>query len=163
MTTTKTDFVLRHIAREILDTSLLVEPRDLAAELMARLSPDDYAAALAQALPVFMRQVLSEDRRGRTFGSSTNFNGSPKVAAVRNGWQRALRQRIKTGDGMKFLGDCTIADLLAAAELRDEMARRNASKATQYRSLAGELMDAGVDRVKDLPPQTMAMIFGAAA
>lgn len=154
---------LRHIVRDVLGASLLTEPADLANEVIARLNPDDYADALAQAMPVFVRQVLSEDRQPTCIRSSTTFNGSVKVAAIRDNWKRALRDRIKTDEGMKFLGDCTIANLEAAAALRDEMAARNAAKAAQYRVLIAELVDAGVNRVKDLPTQRMMLVFGQAA
>ena len=154
---------LRHIVTEVLKTSLLTEPRDLATEVLARIDPEDVAEALAQAMPVFVRQVLSEQRQPTCIRPSTTSTGSVRIAAIRDDWKKALRDRIKTDDGMKFLGDCTIADLEAAARLRDEMAERNRAKAAQYRVLIHELEDAGVNRVKDLPTQRMMLVFGQAA
>lgn len=154
---------LRHIVSEVLQTSLLTEPRDLAKEVLARIDPEDVAEALAQAMPVFVRQVLSEQRQPTCIRASTTLTGSVRIAAIRDDWKKALRDRIKTDDGMKFLGDCTIADLKAAAQLRDEMAERNRAKAAQYRVLINELEDAGVSRVKDLPTQRMMLVFGQAA
>ena len=154
---------LRHIVTEVLKTSLLTEPRDLATEVLARIDPEDVAEALAQAMPVFVRQVLSEQRQPTCIRPSTTSTGSVRIAAIRDDWKKALRDRIKTDNGMKFLGDCTIADLEAAAQLRDEMADRNRAKAAQYRVLIHELADAGVNRVKDLPTQRMMLVFGQAA
>lgn len=154
---------LRHVVREVLATSLLTEPADLANEVMRRLDAKDYGVALEQAMPVFVRQVLSEDRQNTCIRPSITPSGSIKVAAIRDNWKAALRDRIKTDEGMKFLGDCTVANLQAAANLRDEMAERNRAKAAQYRVLIAELMDAGVDRVKDLPAQRMMLVFGQAA
>lgn len=164
------DFVLRQVVREVLDTSLLSDPRELAVEVFTRIGATQRAEALQQALTVVVRQVISEQRHVTHIADPTRVqrpttsSGPTRAGMVREWWQRSLRDRIHVGQSnWKPLGDCTYDDIVFAAEERREQASRNNAKARQYQFLAGLLTDHDVKRVRDLPVETLARTLGTAA
>lgn len=159
------EFNLRALVRDVLESSTLADPTDVANEVMRRIPKSSQRAALVQALRAFVRQVISEQRMSIriTDGQPTlPVVGSAKVAARRE-WAQALRLRVAGLDGWKSLADCTYADLLHAAKERREQARRNSAKARQYELLASLLTEHSADRVRDLPQDVLRNAFEAAA
>lgn len=160
---------LRALIREVERESENVSPQAITEQVLARLRPRDYQAALHTALPVFVRQVQSEQRSRVLHISEPKPGGlsvageSSRVAAVRDDWLRALGQTINLGAGVaKPLRECTRVDLLRVAAHLDERAQRNAMKAHEYRTLAN-LLDADDDKVGDLPAETLVKALGSAA
>lgn len=81
---------------------------------------------------------------------------SPKVAAIREAWRKALRQRIATGQGHKFLADCTVVDLEYAADQREQHAKRTQARADQLRTLAGLMRDHDAKTLAEVPATVLA-------
>ena len=123
---------LRALVREVSASSLIPDPSQLADEVYRRLPESDRDAALQQSLRQFVRQVMSEERMQTHIGSPAGPGTSAKVQGIRDHWQKALRNSLNVGEGVwKFLGDCTAADLMFAADQRREQASRNRAKAAQ--------------------------------
>ena len=157
------DLNLRGLTRDVLRTSTLADPSDIADEVYRRIGEDQLRAALRDALRVFVRQVISEERSHTTIRPESA-SPSAKVAAIRDYWQRSLRDRVHaSASEWKLLGDCSAADLDFAAAERQEQAERNAAKARQYRMLARLVEEHGAARVRDLPADVLMHTLGRAA
>lgn len=61
-------FDLRELAREVLDTSVAVDPATLAKEVSLRIGRHDQAAALEQALPTFVHHMITRSRHSASPG-----------------------------------------------------------------------------------------------
>lgn len=168
-----TDFNLRTLVREVSRTSTLANPGALADEVMRRIPEGESREALRQALRVFVRQVISEERPKGSPGHPGGINPVPsrasssrssKVGAIRDGWQRHLRARYHVGASeWARLGDCTRDNLFFIADDLDRKADQNKAKARGIRSLAAALTDHDVAKVSDLPAQLLMASLGEAA
>ena len=159
-----TDFTLRHVVRDVLAETTEADPGKLAGLVLARIPKKDYHAALSQALRLFVRQIISETRTGHNAPAPTPIQGSRKVAAIREGWQRRLNDRIHVGDSAwKVLRDCTYDDLLHAAQERRSLAERNAAWARQYDAWARLLTEHDVETFGDLAAEVQMQALGRAA
>lgn len=160
---------LRSLVTQVLKSSVLADPEDIAAEVMRRIQPGSERDALAQALPTFVRTTISSQR------SSLGSTPTPPIpgqgvafhqrgVSVREGWQRALRDReMDPHDGWIFLGDATVENLERMAARRDQQAAANHTKARRLRALAAALVEHDVERVKDLPADALMPLLGAKA
>lgn len=81
---------------------------------------------------------------------------SPKVAAIREAWQRALTQRIATEQGHKFLRDCTVIDLEYAATQREQHAERVLARAADLRTLANVMRTHNARVLSEVPTDVLA-------
>jgi hypothetical protein len=162
------NFDLRAAVAKVLDTSDLAEPDEIASKVAENVAARDLRSALALALVPYVRIQMDNSRR-----SNVILNGdsdvqrkqsarSPKVAAIRDAWAAALRDRVHVSDGWKLLGDCTYEDLLFAAEERREKARQNVARAERFEWLAERLQANGVARVADLPKNDLRELEAAA-
>ncbi|RZT87557.1 hypothetical protein EV383_4482 [Pseudonocardia sediminis] len=168
------EFNLRALIREVAESSTTPDPVQLADEVARRIGPKQRAEALAQALPIVVRNVVSLTRSPITPDGHTRSErhdrpaarGSSKVAGIRDTWRRMLRDRIAVGPDQsdwKFLGECTVSDLEYAATIREEHARQNAARAVQFRELAERMQRNGVGTVADLPAHDLDDALGRAA
>lgn len=170
------EFNLRALVREVAATSTMNDPGDIAEEVAKRIARKDTAEALRQALRVFVRQVISEQRphsigapsspvtspKFRSAGPAAN--RSAKVAAIRDGWQKHLRARYHVGDGQwSQLGDCGREQLDYIATFLDNQAAQKQAKARSIRRLAEAVTEHEVKRVRDLPAELLMTAFGEAA
>lgn len=164
-----TDFNLRTLVRSVLEASRSADLGHLADTAFSRIDPADHAEALRQAMRGFVRQVIGEQRADLPAGPPAHVAPSvaatsAKVTAIRDHWQRALRDRLNVGEGSwKFLGDCTADDLLFAAEQRREHAARNRRRAAQLDALRQQLDDHDVATVGDLPAEVLLVSLGRVA
>jgi hypothetical protein len=165
------DFNLRQVVRDVLAGSVMADPRQLAAEVFARVPVEEYGAALAQCLPDLVREEIRDSRNRTVEPMAEQPTGRParsaKVAGIRDWWQTKLRERVHVGPAPSdwlLLGDCSFDDLMFAAEERRTIAARNSAKAAEFAALAEAVRDAGVTRVRDLPKDTLqARLEGEAA
>lgn len=162
---TDNEFSLRHLVRDVLAESSEADPGAIAALVLARITKPNTRDALDQALRLFVRQVISETRiKSAPNPAPSPINRSVKVAAIRDHWQRRLRDRVHVGaTSWKFLADCNYEDLCAAAAERSQLAERNASWARQYREWAALLTDHDAATMRDLPNVVLADALGRAA
>ncbi len=175
------DFDLGRTVRAVLAESDTVNPDDLAGEVLARIPRQERARALKQALPQFVR---AESRRsGGSFALPADPPGgqghidtqtspaaggrtssrSTKVAGIRDWFEQVKRQRINVGDGYRFLAECTIPDLEAAAAIREDHARATHNRAVQLRAIAALMSEHGAATVADLPDAVLRPVLGDAA
>lgn len=160
-----TAFNLRSIVRETLADTSDADPGVVAEQVLAAIPKARTRDALEQTLRLFVRQIISEQRVSSPPSNVRTIpTTSAKVAAVRDGWQKRLRDRVHVGDGAwKFLGECTYDDLLSAAAERRDLAERNAAWARQFDSWARLLTEHDVETFAELPLTVQADVLGRAA
>lgn len=157
-------FVLRQLVRDVLAENESADPGEVAEAVMGRIPRGMVRVALAQSLRLYVRQVISETRTARPPAPTPATGKSLKVAAIRDGWQRRLQDRVHVGSSeWKFLADCTYDDLLAAAAERRELADRNNAWARQYAEWARLLTEHDVATFGDLPAEEQMHALGRAA
>lgn len=64
-----TDFNLRHLIREVLNTSTMSDPHAIAPEVLRRIEAADLRAALRECLPSLVREMIRSSRNGGFGGS----------------------------------------------------------------------------------------------
>ncbi len=168
------DFNLRSLIKEVCDSSMIADPQTLAKEVHRRIKASERDAALRQALPVLVQHAVSQARSSlppiqSLYGTQVQVAGgysSHKVARIAKAWKQMLRERTNVGPNpgdWKFLADCTAADCVYAAQIREEHVRRNAARAEQYRWLADLITKHGVKTVDELPETVLQSTLGGAA
>lgn len=184
-----TDFNIRQLVRDVLRSSTMADPGDVADEVMRRIPKEMMRAALAQVLREVVRQVMGEERQANRSGGgisteppqqtplsvapSQPTNTAPRVAnrsfkvnAIRDGWQKRLTDRIHVGQSArdwKLLKFCTYDDLLFAATERRGIADSNATAARQYDMWARLINEHDVATFGDLPAEALMSALGRAA
>lgn len=187
------DFNLRQVIREVLRSSTMADPGQVADEVMRRIPTKMIKAALAQVLRDVVRQVMSEER-GKNSGAATavevpppalkiaqptldddeSYTPAPKPVpnrswkrqAISDGWQKRLTDRIHVGQNArdwKLLRACTYEDLLFAATERRSLADSNAAVARQYDAWARLMNEHDVATFGDLPAEALMSALGRAA
>lgn len=164
------DFNLRQLVRDVLTSSTMADPRDLAAEVFHRIDPADYSAGLTQCLPDIVREQIRMSRNAVTPAALAELPSivreaprrlparSAKVEGIRDWWKERLRERLSVGPNAadwRMLGDCSAADLDFAAADRRTIAAKTLAKAAEYAELAEAVRVAGVERVRDLPADVL--------
>lgn len=141
--------------RAVLDESDATDPETIAALVLARIPKRDLSVVLHPLMVSFVGSIVS---RGRT-GAVPPARPSVKVGAVRDAYESWLRERISVGPSeWRMLGDCTVADLRYAAEVRRDLAVKNAATAEQFAQLADALESSGASTVRDLPSDVVAAV-----
>lgn len=163
---------LRTLILTLADEATDVNTASLAHATYTAIPADQRAAALAAALPYAIRSVLSGDRgyhpepqpQPEPEGAPRATGRSGKVTAIREMWQRALRDIYPCAPGVaKRLGEFTAPELEYAAEVRERHAAAVLDNAARLRALCDAVKTEGVDRVDALPPATLAALLGGAA
>lgn len=162
-----TDLNLRHMVQKALLASESVEYADIAAQVLAALPKRRHAAALTEALPAFVRAVAITQRGTATAQPDppdiqTSQPESWKVKGYR-AWAHRLTDTYTGAHGRKRLGDFTFDDLQFLADKCRDLAEKNAASAAQWDRLAEAVKDAGVEHVRDLPPEDLSELLGAVA
>lgn len=136
------------------------DPREIAQKVLADLaSPEDIRAALAEALPDFVRITVRVSHGGGLAGPR-----SSKVEAVRGWYERLMTQPVDvSGNGAKWkaLRECTRDELLSVAQYRRQIAARNLRTADAYERLA-KVMKAG-QMVGEVKQDIVAKTLGSAS
>jgi len=157
------DFNLRAAVREVIDSTDLADPRDVAAKVAESIAGRDLRRALTEALATFVRVEFG---RGRMTSGRPSLdrpeNGSArsaKVSAFRahaEQWRKKLRDRVHVGAShWLLLADCSFENLTTAAEERRQLAVANGVAAERYERYAKAVEAAGVERFGDLPESTL--------
>lgn len=182
------DFDIRHLIREVLRSSTMADPGDVADEVMRRIPKSMIRTALVQVLRDAVRNVMGAERNkssGPAHAPETQPalrmadpgaepevyvppkpNRSFKVSAIRDGWQKRLTDRIHVGESArdwKLLKFCTYEDLLFAANERRGIADSNAAVARQYDGWARLMNEHEVATFGDLPAEALISALGRAA
>jgi hypothetical protein len=166
-------FNLRQTVKEVLGSSTMADPTDIADEVLRRIDRKDYPAALAQAMRPFVRQMVSESRPPLgdvpmpAAPGQAPLVGTPFHVRLnyRNAWQKALlsRETDPTIGKWMFLRDATAQNLENMAAHRETQAEKNRHKARQLRALRDAVIEHGVETVGDLPAETLMPLLGGQA
>lgn len=161
---------LRSLVTQVLDTSVIADPEDIADEVLRRISKSQSRDALEQALPTYIRTTISSRRSSLgatprpalTPGQGAAFH--MRGVTVSDAWQKSQRDRVKVpGTGWMFLGEMSHEHLRSVADHLDELAASHRTKARRYRALESALIEFGAERVKDLPAEVLMPLLGAKA
>lgn len=166
------DFNLRAVIRDVCDNAVDLNLHKLVAETEARIRPEDRHAALLQALPLVVDDVIGKIRTHTRISTDAGERAgdaqdelqrkrsarSSKVSGIREHWRRALLEMhsVNRSGDLKRLGDLNRDDLLFNIHAREEVARRNTAKALQFRGLLDLVTRHDVERVADLPEPVLA-------
>lgn len=77
-----TDFSLRHLVREVLDTTTMNDPHAIAPEVLRRIDATDLRAALGECLPSLVREMIRSSRNGG-FGAPAGRAPTPPPSSPR--------------------------------------------------------------------------------
>lgn len=177
------DFDLRALIRATADeVGRTADLTLLAKEVVGRLDRSNYEAALVQALPSLVYDVLRRrgtsqadtatshprsEAQSRPVGGGVAPRPSRKVIGIRDAARQAraarLAERVSVGNGRtKLLGDCTAIDLRHAAAVRRSLAQANEAAAVNYERAASALEKSGVAVLRELPETVLDEHLGQA-
>jgi hypothetical protein len=168
------DFDLRTFVRGVFHSSTATDPKALAKETLARLSPEDERAALEQAMPLVAQNFLSSARGSLTSLGGAHVNrgahlasgateGIPtptadsarswKTKASREYWRERLEDPFCAGpDGTWLpLGDCDVPAFARIKERADMLVAANQRTSRGADEWIELLVEHGVTRARDLP------------
>ncbi|HLK78198.1 MAG TPA: hypothetical protein VKU77_31680 [Streptosporangiaceae bacterium] len=156
-------FSLRALCREVWDDLGGCDYHVLAKEAERRITAQDAALALPEALTEYARMFAMGQRpplsKQKPGAGQRNSARSWKVQGARQMWPQ-LKAHIFTSDGQKALGKCTAADLIFHADLLEKQSRHLVRKASRERELAAALKAHKAERVENLPDDVLAEFFG---
>jgi hypothetical protein len=159
-----TDFNLRATIREVVESSGLTDPGDIAAKVAENVPQKLLRTVLADALRDVVRIELHSYTSWRrpepepNHGRSPSGSRSAKVAAYRV-WARILRKPVAVeGNEWKAFGECGPEDLSFLAQDRRQNAAESLAAAERFEKYAAALEEAGAETVADLPDAVIASI-----
>lgn len=155
-----TDFSLRSMVREALDSSDEADPHVIAEFIVAGLSVGQVRLALEKALPGFIREVVRSQRNHGGHPSPTSARWDNVAELQASGELTLLRVRVFCGV-WKFLGDCTRDDVKDLAERRETDAADLAAMAERFKALRSAMQRKRAATVADLPGDVLNEIFDA--
>lgn len=152
------DFNLRHLVRDVLATSTLADPGDVADEVLRQIPEQSTRAALEQALRHYVRWIIGMNRSASASepAEKQEFVPSVKVTGIREAWRKHLRDRIHVGNSIyKFHGKLTREDCRFAAKERRELARQNDAAAERFEKEDAAITEHGVETLDQLPDDVL--------
>jgi hypothetical protein len=180
------EFSLRQALTQVLKETDLADPKDVAEELLDRIPKAQIPALFQAMLHGFVRQHMSADRIRNSSGSPVaalpvtankppfsghapsvagayKQPGSAKVSAIRDGWQRRLRDRVHTESGWKLFSQMTYDDFLYASKERQAIAANNEAWARRFNAWARLLTEYDVETFGKLPVEVQMNALSVAA
>lgn len=170
---------LRAKLKDVLDNTSLTDPHDIADALLDQIPKKQYEGILQILLTDYVRSQMSNLRRNappppasalpksittKHAGGLKSVGTSAKLASIRDGWQKHLRDRIGVGPNTyKMLAECTYEDLYHAADQRTRLADQNKAWAQRFHAWAALMTDHKVEKFGDLPTEVLMHTLGAQA
>lgn len=155
---------IRAAIREVVETSDLTDPGEIAMKVAGDVPQKALRSALAVALRAMVRIELHSYTSWRRPEPEPSRTGQPtqtrsaKVAAVR-AWARVLRKPVAVSENVwKAFGECTAEDLDFLAADRRENAAQSIAAAERFEKYAAALDEHGAATVADLPDDAIASI-----
>lgn len=181
------EFDLDATIREVLATSTVAIPRDIAIDVAARIPDEALADVVAGLLPPRIRQVIRKQRysdrynaqrraqsenravrapaRGSTHSTQTTDDDAPDTVGSGR-WQGAAsithdpkRWRVAIDGEWMLLGDCTADHVKVAILAYRKLAAANEAIADRYCDLRDTMIAEGASKVADLPDDVVRMIL----
>ena len=146
-----TDQTIRERIRDVVSTSSIVDPHNIAAKLIESATASDRADWLAEVLPRYVGDVLRNDRNSLISESAIAPRPvrSAKVAGVRDWWHKFTTSTIAVDGTWKAMGELTADDLAVVVAERRDHAAATLRQADRFECLAGLLVTHGVgDRLR---------------
>lgn len=162
MPETKPPRTLRAIVLDLIGSTDLADPREIAAAVLQQSTRAEREAFLRDTLTTGVRLILGEHRKSlivpaqrptwESAESTTRQRPTPsaKVAAIRDAWQGALAGRYSVGGTWKVLAEFTADDALAVAAERRQQSADALAWAERFEALARAIKDAGAAVAADL-------------
>ena len=155
--------VRTHI-RQVIESSSLSDPHDIAAKVIESASRAEQREWLAEALPSMVVEVMRLDRNRAM--SMTHEARRPvrsaKVAGVRDWWSKFLESRIAVDGVWKPVGELDAADLRSVIAEREKLAAEITAQAGRYAHLLSLLAEFKVATVAELPRDAVAAVEAVA-
>lgn len=155
---------VRDRVRQLLDETELVDPHDIADQIMDSLHGPEVRSALAECLSQYVRIVLSDERYFDRLGSSkgVDANHEPTGGSSRSTkWTTArslLRRPYFVGEWRQF-GDLTTADVAWLAEDRYQRAKNLTTSGDRFSAVHDLMVRTEVEYVRDLPEDDLVGIM----
>lgn len=92
-----TDFNLRHLVREVLDTSTMSDPHDIAPEVLLRIDASDLRAALRECLPAMVREMIRSSRNGGFLSTPPQRRTPPRLTLHKDPEAEVMSERPGSG------------------------------------------------------------------
>jgi hypothetical protein len=138
------------------------DPAIITGRILDGLTADEARVVVAATLHDYVRRAISAGTPAAAVQTYATASGvrtaSRKVAAVRDWVARELAAPVCTDEASrawKFLADCTVDDLTAAAAIRHRKAAQNAAEAERFEALAKAVEHADVATVGELPADAL--------
>lgn len=170
---------IRAILRDVLKNTDLTDIHEIVQEVLKRIPKSQHQAVLEVLLVDYTRHFVGQVRHSKTMPKASSFpklvktkhagglksvSTSAKVAAIREGWQEHLRDRISVGHGdYRMLKDCTYEDLMHAAKQREKMAESHKAWAARFHGYASLLTEFDVKTFGELPTEVHLKVLGTIA
>lgn len=159
---TESDFDLRMLVRAYVDETSMHSIPDVARTISMSIPEKNLREALAQALPLLIRQIVTLQIRPlaapRPLTSDSDADlrvGTRKRGEIRRAWERILDIAYPVPSGTKRFGDFTSNDLRTLAKELDREAEQRKEEAQRLRSLADTLEQQRIEHVRDLPEDVL--------
>lgn len=154
------DFNVRELIRDVIDSSGLADPGEIADVVLAKISDDDLRSALRSVLRSAVRMQLGHERKNLAEQSASNATGANRANQVRHWYERTLQMSLHVADkdGQPVwarFGDCTAAQLEFVANERREKARMNAAQALVYERVQAWMKTKRAKTVSDLSAEDL--------
>lgn len=142
---------LRTMVLDLIESTDLSDPREIADAVLAGASDAERDAMLAAAVASEVRLILCGHRKSPTGAAPKRPAArSAKVRAIRDAWQMMLRGRYSVGGAWKPLAEFTVEDAQAVAAERRAQAAEAIVWAERFDALAKAIADAGAATAGDL-------------
>jgi hypothetical protein len=153
------DFDIRAAIREVVDSSDLTDPGEIAAKVAEQVPAPKLRHVLAMVLRDYVRVELHRYRTWRKpVEPAPKPARSPHQAAVRE-WVRVLRQPVAVEENVwKQFGECSADDLAFLAGDRRQNAADSIAAAERFEKYAAALDESGAETVADLSDAVIASI-----
>jgi len=154
----------RAYVREMITAMPDPGPGPVVDKVLSNISAKEAKVALEVTLRDYVRELINEAARSARrepvlhHGDDGRVFVSKMVAAS---WlERTLATQLHAGDRWRFLRDCGVTDLEAAAVSRESQADALRVEADRWRRLAAALAEHSCAIVAELPEQTLREILG---
>lgn len=92
-----TEFSLRHLIREVLDTTTMNDPHAIAPEVLRRIDASDLRSALGECLPVLVREMIRSSRNGGFLSMPPQQSTPPRLTLHRDPDAEVMSERPGSG------------------------------------------------------------------
>lgn len=146
------DSRLREITRGIITETGSADPHVVASAVIERLTARQCREALAVCLPGWVRISVHGPTTGPVRPTAPRGKGVNGARRVAEWYRRVLAEREFTGTEWKVFGDCSAADLRAAAAVKYEKAAQTVAKGDELSEVATFMEEHSRETVHDIKP-----------